>query len=137
MPTVRMDGVEHHLGRRIAIARRKAGLTQEMLGNSLNCSFQQVQKYEKGTNRISASALMRIGTLTDVPISWFFKGLDHEDAVPSDIEWSRLDPAILQGLDKLHGTPLGTSLHNLVLEVARLKHDARDGAPGRDRTSTP
>jgi transcriptional regulator with XRE-family HTH domain len=64
--------VDHQVGRRIRQARRDAKLTQEQLGNMIGLTFQQVQKYEKGVNRVSAGTLYEISQALDLPISWFF-----------------------------------------------------------------
>ena len=71
--------VDHQVGRRIRQARREAKLTQEQLGNMIGLTFQQVQKYEKGVNRVSAGTLYEISQVLDLPISWFF----DEDVVKS------------------------------------------------------
>jgi transcriptional regulator with XRE-family HTH domain len=64
--------VDHQVGRRIRQARRDVKLTQEQLGNMIGLTFQQVQKYEKGVNRVSAGTLYEIAQVLDLPISWFF-----------------------------------------------------------------
>ena len=64
--------VDHQVGRRIRQARRDAKLTQEQLGNLIGLTFQQVQKYEKGVNRVSAGTLYEIAQVFELPISWFF-----------------------------------------------------------------
>ena len=58
--------------------RQMLGITQGELGKRLNLSFQQVQKYEKGTNRIGASRLQQISSILQVPISFFFEGSPRE-----------------------------------------------------------
>lgn len=64
--------VDHQVGRRIRQARRAAKLTQEQLGNLIGLTFQQVQKYERGINRVSAGTLYEIAQVFELPISWFF-----------------------------------------------------------------
>lgn len=64
--------VDHQVGRRIRQARRDAKLTQEQLGKLIGLTFQQVQKYEKGVNRVSAGTLYEIAQVFELPISWFF-----------------------------------------------------------------
>ena len=61
-----------HVGKRVRLRRTLLGLSQEQLGTELNITFQQVQKYERGANRISASRLWDIGQILDVPINYFF-----------------------------------------------------------------
>lgn len=60
-----------------------AGLSQEKLGEALGLTFQQIQKYEKGSNRISASRLQQISRRLEVPVSFFFDGAPSEDAPPN------------------------------------------------------
>jgi transcriptional regulator with XRE-family HTH domain len=64
--------VDKHVGSRVRMRRVLVGLSQEKLGDSLGVTFQQVQKYEKGTNRIGASRLQQISKVLGVPVSFFF-----------------------------------------------------------------
>jgi transcriptional regulator with XRE-family HTH domain len=68
--------VDRHVGLRIRVRRRQVGVSQEKLAEALNLTFQQVQKYEKGTNRVSASKLYEIAASLTVPVTYFFEGLD-------------------------------------------------------------
>ena len=65
---------DRHVGDRIRMRRKMQGMSQEKLGDALGLTFQQVQKYEKGTNRIGASRLQHIASIQQVPISFFFEG---------------------------------------------------------------
>ena len=65
---------DSHVGSRIRMRRLMLGMSQEKLGGSLLLTFQQVQKYEKGTNRISASRLQQISNVLQVPVAFFFEG---------------------------------------------------------------
>ena len=66
------NAVDVHVGKRVRLRRTLLGISQEQLGASLNITFQQVQKYERGANRISASRLWDISQILDVQISHFF-----------------------------------------------------------------
>jgi transcriptional regulator with XRE-family HTH domain len=66
--------VDKHVGARVRMRRMMLGMSQEKLGNSLGLTFQQVQKYEKGTNRIGASRLQQISHILQVPVAFFFEG---------------------------------------------------------------
>lgn len=66
--------VDRHVGDRVRMRRKTQGMTQKKLGDALGLTFQQVQKYEKGTNRIGASRLQHIASIQQVPISFFFEG---------------------------------------------------------------
>ena len=66
--------IDKHVGSRVRMRRMMLGMSQEKLGNALGLTFQQVQKYEKGTNRIGASRLQQISNTLQVPVSFFFDG---------------------------------------------------------------
>ncbi len=65
---------DKHVGSRVRMRRMMLSMSQERLGDSLGLTFQQVQKYEKGTNRIGASRLQQISNILQVPVSFFFDG---------------------------------------------------------------
>jgi transcriptional regulator with XRE-family HTH domain len=69
--------VDVHVGSRVRMQRMLIGMSQEKLGEALGLTFQQVQKYEKGANRIGASRLYEIGAVLGVPIEYFFEGLEN------------------------------------------------------------
>lgn len=65
--------IDVHVGSRVRLRRMMLGMSQEKLGEHLGITFQQIQKYEKGTNRVGASRLQHIATILKVPISFFFE----------------------------------------------------------------
>ena len=65
--------IDVHVGGRIRLRRNMLGMSQERLGESLGITFQQIQKYEKGTNRVGASRLQAISSVLSVPVSYFFE----------------------------------------------------------------
>jgi transcriptional regulator with XRE-family HTH domain len=67
--------VDVHVGKRIRHRRWMLGLTQQQLGNRVGIRFQQIQKYETGANRVSASRLWQIADALEVPVTFFFEGL--------------------------------------------------------------
>jgi transcriptional regulator with XRE-family HTH domain len=76
--------IDKHVGSRVRMRRMMLGMSQEKLGDALALTFQQVQKYEKGTNRIGASRLQQISNILQVPVAFFFEGAPHlTDAVMS------------------------------------------------------
>jgi len=76
--------VDVHVGARVRVRRTLLGMTQTNLGDAIGVTFQQVQKYENGANRISASRLFDLSQILDVPIEYFF------DDMPADIAASSL-----------------------------------------------
>jgi transcriptional regulator with XRE-family HTH domain len=67
--------IDVHVGRRLRLRRTLLGMSQERLGELLGLTFQQVQKYERGVNRIGSSRLFELGHILDVPVSFFFDDL--------------------------------------------------------------
>jgi transcriptional regulator with XRE-family HTH domain len=72
--------IDRHVGSRVRLRRMLLGVSQEKLGEALGLTFQQIQKYEKGTNRISASRLQNIAKILGVQVSFFFEGAPLGDA---------------------------------------------------------
>ena len=70
--------IDIHVGSRIRLRRTMLGMSQEKLGESLGITFQQIQKYEKGTNRVGASRLQNISSILNVPVSFFFEDAPGE-----------------------------------------------------------
>ncbi len=65
--------IDTHVGSRIRLRRNMLGMSQEKLGENLGITFQQIQKYEKGTNRVGASRLQAIASILGVPVAFFFE----------------------------------------------------------------
>ncbi len=72
------DYIDVHVGAQVRARRILLGLSQEKLAEGLGITFQQVQKYERGSNRVSASRLYNIAQLLDVPITFFFEGIEDK-----------------------------------------------------------
>jgi len=73
-----------HVGMALRIRRKALGVSQEALGQGVGVTFQQIQKYERGTNRISASMLFEICQCLDLPVASLFAGRDGAEAMPED-----------------------------------------------------
>ncbi len=67
------DSFNTHLGKRLRMRRLSLGLTQTKVANAINVTFQQIQKYEKGTNGVSSSRLMQLANFLKVPITYFYE----------------------------------------------------------------
>lgn len=76
------DPIDRHVGSRVRMQRILMKMSQEKLGEALGLTFQQVQKYEKGTNRIGASRLQQISKTLNVPPSFFFEGAPTSEGAP-------------------------------------------------------
>ena len=91
----RTDPVDEHVGARLRQRRSELGISQEKLAAAADISFQQIQKYEKGRNRISASKLYHFAEFLKVQPGWFFQGLNDKaeslpETDPPPASWIRL-----------------------------------------------
>lgn len=95
--------VDVHVGKRIRHRRWMVGMTQQQLGEIVGIKFQQIQKYETGMNRVSASRLWDIAAAVDVQISFFFEGLDasEEDIVHAATSADKLKGDLLADKEAL------------------------------------
>ena len=80
MSTKAPNPVDKYVGSRVRMRRIMLGMSQEKLGDALGLTFQQVQKYEKGTNRIPSSRLQQISHILQVPVVFFFEGAPNGSA---------------------------------------------------------
>jgi transcriptional regulator with XRE-family HTH domain len=80
--------IDVHVGSRVRLRRNMLGLSQEKLGEAIGLTFQQVQKYERGANRIGASRLLELSRVLDVPVSFFYDETDpvRAPAIPTGFE---------------------------------------------------
>src|SRR5690242_9619936 len=74
--------IDKHVGSRVRMRRMMLGMSQEKLGDGLGLTFQQVQKYEAGKNRIGASRLQHISHILQIPVPFFFEGAPHPQGHP-------------------------------------------------------
>jgi transcriptional regulator with XRE-family HTH domain len=113
------DPIDVYVGKRLRIRRKELGLTQERLADKLSLTFQQIQKYERGTNRISASKLYRAAMVLGVGPEWFFNGLPTAPAGGAAVA----SPEMQSLLDSLssHGAGAQVRLDLDLLPTARLR----------------
>ena len=134
--------IDRVVGQNIHRQRRKLKLTQEKLGELLGLTFQQVQKYEKGVNRVSAGRLFEIAGVLDVPVEYFFEGADTaalpdvrelaED--PDELPMTVMSDEVLQLIDafqKIEDASLRASLL-MTVQAAASAFEVRAEA-GRNR----
>ena len=130
MPKNGIHPTDTHVGSRVRMRRMMLGLSRTKLGDALGLTFQQVQKYEKGTNRISASRLQHISDILQVPVEFFFEGAPHvrgQDHAQTDAPSPQYVADFLATSDGLHLTKafmhiqnarLRRSIVNLVEQIA-------------------
>ncbi|SDH58611.1 helix-turn-helix domain-containing protein [Roseospirillum parvum] len=94
LPSGQPNPVDVHVGARLRLRRTLLGMSQERLGAALGLTFQQVQKYERGANRIGASRLWDLSRVLDVPVAYFFEDMDPDvaDLSPRHVRPDSADP---------------------------------------------
>jgi transcriptional regulator with XRE-family HTH domain len=119
--------IDKHVGNRVRMRRMMLGMSQSTLANGLDLTFQQVQKYEKGTNRISASRLQHISQILQLPVTFFFEGTPgqskEKDDAPSlayvtDFLATRNGLALTKAFMKIKDAKLRRNIVNLIEEIA-------------------
>jgi transcriptional regulator with XRE-family HTH domain len=132
--------IDQHVGAKVRSYRLLAGVSQDRLGESLGVSFQQVQKYESGANRISASRLKQIAVALDAPVSAFFDdAMVPEKTSPSEInERNRLATEFLATVDgirflrAINKVRDPKAIKSIVDLVVALSSNGSDEATGRN-----
>jgi len=118
--------VDVHVGTRVRLRRQVLKLSQEKLGEKLGVTFQQVQKYERGANRIGASRLWKMAEVLDVPVSFFYDGLTGEYA-HAEVAEDDQSPIVYDFINSSDGVELAKavlkiknrSVRRQLLELAR------------------
>ena len=109
---------DKHVGARVRMRRMMLGMSQEKLGDALGLTFQQVQKYEKGANRIGASRLQQISHILQVPVSFFFDGAPTGEPAPAG---GFADVASATYVTDFLSTNEGLALNNAFMKVKNPK----------------
>lgn len=122
------DRVDQHVGARLRLRRTMLGLSQTELANKVNLTFQQVQKYESGANRVSASRLFYIAEALDVPVSFFFDDM-NDDSMDStviaerppmpDPETSRESLELMRNYHRIENPLTRSGIYNLVKALGK------------------
>ena len=116
------DQVDQIVGRNIRIYRLQNGLTQTELADQLDLTFQQVQKYEKGTNRVGSGRLLKIATFLGIPVTALFKGSDEMADTDKHSIFDQLATShanrLLQPFARIDDDGLRRSVVQLVEEIA-------------------
>ena len=134
--------VDMHVGSRIRLRRRLLGLSQTKLGETVGLTFQQIQKYENGANRVGASRIYQLATALNVPVSFFFDAMPpelipefpespvEEDRLPTDLFTKRETLDLLRDYHRI----TDATLRKKVLDMVRaMAENMRDDLPSQDK----
>jgi transcriptional regulator with XRE-family HTH domain len=136
VPLPTKQDVDEHVGKRLRLRRTMMGLSQEAVAKAVGITFQQVQKYEKGSNAMNASRLIEFARYMNVPVSYFFEGLEGyalssakpagfaEDVVEFEFESGvseRESLEMMKAFKRIKEQPIRKRLSDLVRAVAENK----------------
>ena len=105
MPKKQANPIDVQVGNRVRIRRMLIGMSQERLGDLLGLTFQQVQKYEKGVNRIGAGRLFEVSRILNVPVDFFYEGLNAANQ-PGEGESDAVAPPVMEFVSSGEGLQL-------------------------------
>ncbi|GHF29261.1 hypothetical protein GCM10017044_25640 [Kordiimonas sediminis] len=118
------DPIDVHVGSRVRARRKMLGLSQTQLGKELGVTFQQVQKYERGSNRIGSSRLFRMSSALGVPVAYFFEGAETRlpgyNPMPEGLEGDAFERQETQELVEAYYRIADPRVRKKVLGLARL-----------------
>lgn len=147
MPGRKPNPVDIHVGSRVRLRRMVIGMSQEKLGEKMGLTFQQIQKYEKGTNRIGASRLFQLAQILDVPVQFFFEEapLRGGQSAQGGFAESKTESFLLDFLNSREGLELNRAFVRItdpkvrrrVIELVRaLGDEALGAAAGLDTVAS-
>jgi transcriptional regulator with XRE-family HTH domain len=124
----RDDVVDVLVGRNIRILRKQRSMSQTDLANKIGVTFQQVQKYENGTNRVGSGRLFRIAAVMNVPVTTLFDGVEqanaaHPESSPTALLAGPYALRLLQAFSQLEDTTLRKSIAEMVERMPAAKSD--------------
>jgi transcriptional regulator with XRE-family HTH domain len=125
--------IDRHVGLRIRMRRKELGITQEKLAQALGLTFQQVQKYERGANRVSASKLWEVARALQAPVGYFYDGLaEGSDISPASTSLTDAQEFLLtsEGIELATTFPrvMRPRLRRKILELVRIMAESEDMA---------
>ena len=122
MPKKQANPIDGQVGNRVRLRRMLIGMSQERLGELLGLTFQQVQKYEKGVNRIGAGRLFEVSRILGVPIDYFYEGVTNQLA--GDFAEGEASPPVMEFVSSGEGLQL--SLAFMKIKDAKLRKRVLD-----------
>lgn len=126
--------VDVHVGQQVRLRRKFLGLSQQALAEDIGLTFQQLQKYERGANRISCSKLYRISVVLKVPVEYFFLGLSDDD--PGGFSDSASERAVKGFLATAEGIELAQVFARIKSNKVRRRITELVSSIGNDEATT-
>jgi transcriptional regulator with XRE-family HTH domain len=122
-----VTATDRHIGHRLRACRMMLRLNQSELGKAIGVTFQQLQKYEKGSNRVSASTLQKLAVTMEVPITYFFEGVSSEKIQSDNLEWTEFlatsdGLALIRAFKRIDSKDLRRAVVHLVEQMGKPKY---------------
>ena len=116
------DPVDVHVGSRLRALRSLAGMSQTDIADALGLTFQQVQKNERGVNRMGSSRLYQLSLIFGVPVEYFFEGLEAPASAKraDDVMTKRETLELVRAYDRITNSEMRTALRDMVKAIAKL-----------------
>ena len=141
VPKKQANPVDAHVGHRVRLRRMLVGMSQERLGEMLGLTFQQVQKYEKGINRIGAGRLFEVANILGVPISFFYEDVGAAHASAPGFAESEEPPPVMEFLSSGEGLQLSLAFMRIkdvkvrrrILDLVRSLAENEGGSDGNGK----
>jgi transcriptional regulator with XRE-family HTH domain len=118
---IEKNPTDAHVGGRIRMRRMMLKMSQEKLGDALGITFQQIQKYEKGTNRVGASRLQHISQVLQVPVAFFFEGMILPESASKDSSGTTAPLQEIGGINQLMATRDGLALAKAFMKISNIQ----------------
>jgi transcriptional regulator with XRE-family HTH domain len=136
VPRKQADPIDANVGNRVRLRRMLVGMSQEKLGELLGLTFQQVQKYEKGVNRVGAGRLFRIARILNVDIPYFFQDVQENLSGAQGFAEEAAAPPVMEFVSSGEGLQLSLAFMRIkdakirkrVLELVKSMADSAEGA---------
>ncbi|MGC6472701.1 MAG: helix-turn-helix domain-containing protein [Parvibaculales bacterium] len=139
MSLKKTSAVDRHIGQRLRLQRINLGMSQEALGERVNLTFQQIQKYEKGVNRVSAARLFEFSLVLNVEISYFYEGIKPPPKKPTGMQESMNVRDFMDFVSSHEGIALNRNFVRIrnkkvrqsIIDMTRAMEKAQPGRPRR------
>lgn len=121
MPVKSPNIVDVTVGQNVRLLRIQRGVSQEKLGDALGITFQQIQKYERGANRISSSRLSAIANYFKVDVATLFAGTSHDETATAIVPFSSAAVSVARAFDGIHSPKVRIAIRSLIQALSEFE----------------
>lgn len=125
MPIRTPDTIDVAVGQNVRLLRIQRGVSQEKLGDALGVTFQQIQKYEKGTNRISSSRLSAVANYFNVDVSTLFSGTSSDNMTAAIVPFSSAAVSVARAFDGIQSPKIRIAVRSLIQALSEVETESQ------------